>query len=172
MDEEQRLKSGLAAGDAACYGEVYDRHGAALFRTAMRILGNQADAEDAVQETFSALVRGRGRIGGVADLKAYIFASLRRAAFRISRNRRRRPAAALDESVLAAPQDDVDAEAERLWALAAALPGEQREVLAMKIQAELTFEQIGGMLGVSPNTAASRYRYALQKLQQMAERQQ
>jgi len=45
-----------------------------------------------------------------------------------------------------------------------ALPAEQREVLALKVDGELTFEEIGGLLNVSPNTAASRYRYALEKL--------
>jgi RNA polymerase sigma-70 factor (ECF subfamily) len=44
------------------------------------------------------------------------------------------------------------------------LPEEQREVLALKIWGEQTFEQIGASLGVPPNTAASRYRYALKTL--------
>jgi RNA polymerase sigma-70 factor (ECF subfamily) len=44
------------------------------------------------------------------------------------------------------------------------LPEEQREVLVLKIWAELTFEQIAGELEISPNTAASRYRYALAAL--------
>ena len=44
------------------------------------------------------------------------------------------------------------------------LPPEQREVLVLKIWGELTFEQIAGQLAVSPNTAASRYRYALAAL--------
>ena len=45
-----------------------------------------------------------------------------------------------------------------------ALPPEQREVVLLKIDGELTFVQIGQVLGVSMNTAASRYRYALEKL--------
>jgi RNA polymerase sigma-70 factor (ECF subfamily) len=41
------------------------------------------------------------------------------------------------------------------------LPRDQREVLVMKIWNELTFAEIGSALGISQNTAASRYRYAL-----------
>ena len=41
------------------------------------------------------------------------------------------------------------------------LPDEQRDVLVLKIWGELTFEQVGRELEISPNTAASRYRYAL-----------
>ena len=44
------------------------------------------------------------------------------------------------------------------------LPAEQREVLVLKIWNELTFEQIAETLGIPPNTAASRYRYALAAL--------
>jgi RNA polymerase sigma-70 factor, ECF subfamily len=44
------------------------------------------------------------------------------------------------------------------------LPTEQREVIVLKIWHELTFEEIGALQGISPNTAAGRYRYGLQKL--------
>ena len=46
----------------------------------------------------------------------------------------------------------------------AELPREQREVIVLKIWHEYTFEQIGELLEISPNTAAGRYRYGLQKL--------
>ena len=46
----------------------------------------------------------------------------------------------------------------------ATLPGEQREVVVLKIWHEHTFEEIGELLGISPNTAAGRYRYAMEKL--------
>ena len=44
------------------------------------------------------------------------------------------------------------------------LPTEQRELIALKLDADLTFMEIGDLLGISSNTAASRYRYALEKL--------
>ena len=44
------------------------------------------------------------------------------------------------------------------------LPPDQREVIVLKIWSEHTFEEIGELLGISPNTAAGRYRYGLQKL--------
>ncbi len=46
----------------------------------------------------------------------------------------------------------------------ATLPQEQREVVVLKIWHEHTFEQIADLLGISANTIAGRYRYALQKL--------
>jgi RNA polymerase sigma-70 factor (ECF subfamily) len=46
----------------------------------------------------------------------------------------------------------------------AALPPEQREVIVLKFWHHHTFEEIGELLGLSPNTAAGRYRYGLQKI--------
>jgi RNA polymerase sigma-70 factor (ECF subfamily) len=46
----------------------------------------------------------------------------------------------------------------------AGLPVEQREVIVLKVWHEHTFQEIGELLGVSPNTVAGRYRYGLQKL--------
>ena len=46
----------------------------------------------------------------------------------------------------------------------ATLPAEQREVIVLKIWHEYTFEQIGGLLELSPNTVAGRYRYGVKKL--------
>ena len=60
-------------------------------------------------------------------------------------------------------------QAERRNAISAALgelPDEQREVVVMKIWGRLSFPQIAEALEISPNTAASRYRYALAKLRE------
>ncbi len=46
----------------------------------------------------------------------------------------------------------------------AGLPRDQREVIVLKIWHEHTFDEIGELLGISPNTAAGRYRYGLEKL--------
>jgi RNA polymerase sigma-70 factor (ECF subfamily) len=46
----------------------------------------------------------------------------------------------------------------------AQLPMEQREVIVLKVWQGCTFEEIGGLLDISPNTAAGRYRYGLQKI--------
>ena len=52
----------------------------------------------------------------------------------------------------------------------AELPVEQREVIVLKIWHRLTFEEIGGLLEISPNTAAGRYRYGLQKIKYKLEK--
>ncbi|HEY2330251.1 MAG TPA: sigma-70 family RNA polymerase sigma factor, partial [Verrucomicrobiae bacterium] len=51
----------------------------------------------------------------------------------------------------------------------AQLPVEQREAIVLKIWHGCTFEEIGGLLEVSPNTVAGRYRYGLQKIKSKLE---
>ncbi|MCL2701780.1 MAG: sigma-70 family RNA polymerase sigma factor [Phycisphaerae bacterium] len=154
---------------------MVDRYGAAMFRVACRLLGSRHDAEDAVQEVFVAMARHPERLASVANMRAYLFVSLRHAAERIGRTQRRHPAGGFEESYGPVGDDragravDDSETAERLWALAQRLPAQQREVLALKIQGELSFREIGEILGIGVNTAASRYRYALEKLRHMAE---
>jgi len=56
---------------------------------------------------------------------------------------------------------------QQLWCAINRLPRKQREVLLLKIWEQMTFEELAGVLDISPATAASRYRYALGKLRQM-----
>lgn len=165
-EDDQGLDD-LAAGRPEAFAALYDRLGPALYRTAAAWLGSRPDAEDAVQEVFAGLVRARQSLRYVADLRAYLFASLRRVAGRIARRRRRLPAASLrvvaEPPVPAARPTDLDLSS-RLERALAALPAEQREVIALKIDGGLTFAQIAAVVGISANTAASRYRYALEKL--------
>ena len=166
---ENDLLKGLAAGNAEAFKQAYDTYGPALFRTAVRILGSRPDAEDAVQEVFAAMVRGRDRLTQVTNLKAYMFVSLRHVAGRILRREHLQAMTGLDETKLTANAPAEDTTTERLWQVAARLPVQQREVLALKIHGELTFKEIAIACNISPNTAASRYRYALEKLKQMME---
>jgi RNA polymerase sigma-70 factor (ECF subfamily) len=139
-----------------------------MYRTALRILGCPDDAEDVVQDVFLAVVRSRERLGDVRDLTAYLFAALHRAAGRCALRRVRAlqlsPAAA-DEAI--APVEKLASDNPQWYRLQQALrslPDEQREVITLKIDGELTFAQIAQVVGVSVSTAASRYHYALKKL--------
>lgn len=164
MDEPKEVS---AAGPAAReesldLGALFDRHGAALLGVALTLTGSHADAEDAVQQAFLDLYRSRAALARAAEPRAYLFRTLRNAALRLSGRRRALPL----ESVRAeaAAQEATREDLPGLERALARLPVEQREVLALKIDGELTFSEIGAALGIPQNTASSRYRYALQRL--------
>ena len=166
------LLEGLAAGREEAYAALYDQFGAALFRVAHALLGSSQDAEDSIQEVFVGLVRARQSLKKVESLRAYLFSSLRRAAARLATQRKTRLGLPLDQiGDVAAPGERAGASDQdvRLEKALERLPAEQRELIVLKIDGELTFAEIGAVLGIPLNTAASRYRYALEKLRAMLE---
>ena len=123
---------------------------------------SSADAEDVVQEAFVKFWRRNHDIRN----RGLLFATVRSVALdllrRDSRRARREATALSDVDQSVQPAFDVEDDSQRALVTALDfLPEEQREVLVMKIWNELTFAEIAQILGISQNTAASRYRYAL-----------
>lgn len=146
----------------ADWSDWLTQHGPALILLARQYVPSHADAEDVVHEAFLAFWRSPQ---SVADRTAYLYSCVRNTALNWLRTRKRR----LVREVATAQRESLDWFTTHMLQtdmleLLAALPVEQREVVVMKIWGRLTFPQIGESLGLSANTAASRYRYALDKL--------
>jgi RNA polymerase sigma-70 factor (ECF subfamily) len=148
------------------FAALYDEYQSLLFRVGHALLGSSVDTEDAVQSVFLSLIRSRKNLNGIADMRAYLLSALRHAAARIASSRMKemrlmqQAARPEKESSPAAKHDD----AFELEKALRRLPQEQREIIALKIDGGLTFAEIATLLSISPNTAASRYRYALENL--------
>lgn len=157
-----------ATDNPADWRRWFHEHGPKLLLCARQWTHCAADAEDVVQDAFVRYWRRQRGLGG--EPIALLLTSIRRAATDRARRDRRRDvreqAAGAESSDVSWFEPPADGD-ERQPLLAAALrrlPEAQREVLVLKIWGELTFEQIGGRLDISPHTAASRYRYALEAL--------
>jgi RNA polymerase sigma-70 factor (ECF subfamily) len=127
-----------------------------------RALGlSHGEAEDVVQDTFVALMQ---RSRPPEQPEHYCVRSFRNRALNYRRSLWRRLTREL-ESTRWFERSPGEGPAERAAMRAlAALPQDQREVIVLKLWHRHTFEEIGGLLEISPNTAAGRYRYGLQKL--------
>jgi RNA polymerase sigma-70 factor (ECF subfamily) len=150
MDEPKAdpLLRALAAGQEAAFAALYDRFGARLFRAAVGMLGSREEAEDAVQDVFVALVRARSGLAAVRDLAGYLFAALRRAA--ADRSARRKAERRAAREAPAAPAAACErASNPRLERALAALPEEQREVLALKFDGGLALPLVSLDSGMS-----------------------
>ncbi len=151
---------------------LYDAYAAPLYRYLLTLLAGEQDAEDALQEVFLGLLR-RGGKAAIRDPQAYLFRAARNQALMARRKRGRRDkeqsAAALSwidpgqcDPGSRAVAVDIDRAVQQL-------PAEQREVLALRLSEGMAFREIGEVLRVSTNTAASRYRLALARLRSCLE---
>jgi RNA polymerase sigma-70 factor (ECF subfamily) len=152
--------------------EWFDRHGPALVLLARQFVFGRADAEDVVQEAFIRFWRSRD---SVADPAAFLYACVKHCALDWQRGQRRQRlrdqrASRPEGGALFAGCAEETERREQIEAALRELPTEQAAVLVMKIWGGLSFPQIAAALEIPPNTAASRYRYALAKLrEQLAE---
>jgi len=132
-----------------------------------RALGlGHGEAEDVLQETFIALMQ---LPDAPEKPEHYCMRSFRNRALNYRRTLWRRLTREW-ESLRWFERTPEESPAERAaMACLAELPLDQREAIVLKIWHDCTFEEIGGLLDISPNTAAGRYRYGLQKIRQKLE---
>ncbi|MGA9452364.1 MAG: RNA polymerase sigma factor [Verrucomicrobiia bacterium] len=149
---------------------LYDEHAQSLFAFLLNLTRNQADTHDLLQDIFIKLARDPDLLAGVRDERAFLIRLAHNAAIDLIRRRavrdKTREQFAAESLSPFAPTRDPDEQTFRA-ALAdalAGLPPEQRAVIHLKLWEQLTFEQIADALDLPPNTAASRYRYGLDKL--------
>jgi RNA polymerase sigma-70 factor (ECF subfamily) len=150
---------------------LYQDHAPALFRFLIRLTGNEAEVKDILQEIFIRLAKSPGILDNIDSPRAYLFRMAHRHA--IDRMRREQTRQHYDLqarqegeshfSPQASSQDDAWRR-KLLGDSLSALPHEQKAVVLLKIWEGLTFAKIAEVLDIPADTAASRYRYALDKL--------
>lgn len=153
-------------------GDLFDLAAIRLVRLATGVTGNQMDAEDAVQGAFSRIA-GKPQLLARADAPwPYLIRAVRNEALRIIQKRRTSSLGEMDTQCghdTAEFMIQKEETADRVQRILRTLPKAQYEVVILKHWEELTFAEIADVLGKSQNTVASRYRYAMEKLQRSLE---
>lgn len=162
----------LATGETAVltnstqFSRLFDEHHGLIFRTAYRITGSSADAEDVLQTIFLRLVR-RGFEGEFASAESYFRRAAVNASLDILRARKQDRSVELDPAALSGP--DVAGEREKSECLRRAfaqLSPRSAEIFALRFLEDLSNRQIAEMLGMSQVLVAvtlHRTRRQLQK---------
>jgi RNA polymerase sigma-70 factor, ECF subfamily len=149
---------------------LYDEHAQALFAFLLNLTRHEADTRDLLQELFVKLSKRPDVLDGVRDERAFLLRLAHNLAIDLIRRRgareRHHEQLAGETVTLFVPAAEPDERAfrEALSATLGELPPDQRAVVHLKLWEGLTFEQIADLLGIPLNTAASRYRYGLDKL--------
>jgi RNA polymerase sigma-70 factor (ECF subfamily) len=151
--------------------QVYDAHAQALFAFLVNLLRNEADARDVLQEVFVKLARQPDCLREARDERSFLLRmahNLAIDAVRRQETRGRNHEAYSEEVPLfaASPNPDEQTYRQCLAAALGEIPADQRAVIHLKLWEGLTFEAIAEALDISTNTAASRYRYGMDKLRE------
>ena len=151
---------------------LYDEHAQAVFAYLLNFTRHEADTRDLLQELFVKLAKQPEVLDGVRDERSFLLRLAHNLAIDLIRRRgtREKNYEHLAGETLAvfAPTAAPDEDAFRI-ALTIALgeiPSDQRAVVHLKLWEGLTFKQIAELLDIPLNTAASRYRYGLDKLRE------
>jgi RNA polymerase sigma-70 factor (ECF subfamily) len=174
---DEQLLHRAAGGDREALDELFRRYRFVAYRVAYRLLGNEADALDAVQEAFvKALTHLRG-FQGRSSFKTWLLRVVSNASLDLGRQRGRREALSFDamspknrEDVEPLVADDAGRNLERedlrriLQRVLAQLPDAQRQTFVLHAEAGLSYREVADTLNISIGTVMSRLYYARQKL--------
>ena len=154
-------------GSRAAFGELYEHIAADLYRMALYTLGNQADAEDAVADTFAEAWKGIKNLREPEAFRSWMFRILSaRCKRQIGRIVARKNEIDLDsyyETAEEAIPENATRRAELREALAS-LAAEERQIVLLSVLEGYTMREIAEMLGLPHGTVSSKLSRSLHKL--------
>ena len=154
----------------ALFNEMVDAHGAALYRIAYRMVGDQHDAGELAKTRFRSAWNSRSRYRPELGERAWLVTILRRRVVDGWRKRRTRTIS-FDETVIdiGVPGDDPSAREfeDHVQAALAQLPDQLRETLLLVVVGELTHQEVADMLAIPIGTVLSRVSRARTRLRKL-----
>lgn len=175
--EDDDLAMRCREGDPAALATLYRRHAPPLLGYLTKLLGEPAEAEDVLQETFVRLFEGRGRYHGRGRFRAWLFTVATRLARDRQRQTRRRrdlDAAAIDELIHGSRSDPTERIryqdlSRRIDAALLDLPPAYAATFHLRVRESFSYEEIADMAGEPEGTLRSRVHHALRRVRQALE---
>lgn len=179
---DEVLLAAYGQGDTAAFEALLGRYRRPVFNFVLRMVGERGPAEELYQDVWLKVIERCDDFRGDAKFSTWLYAIARNLCLDHRRKMRFRTHAPLDLSNpgpvlgaggrLANPGPSTEQLAiarhtrDRIAGAVQALPEEQREVFLLRQLQGLSFQQIAEIVGIPTNTAKSRMRYALERLQQ------
>ena len=174
MMDELRAVAQAKKGDADAFAFLVETYETSVYRLALRMCGNAHDAEEVAQEAFVAAWKGLPAFRGESKFSSWLYQLTTNAAIDFLRREKRHRAVTPidDEPEPAAPDtpQQVLEEQEVSRALQQALDAlspEHREIFLLRQMRQLSYEEIGRLLGLEPGTVKSRLSRAKKQLRQI-----
>lgn len=174
VDPDAQLMLAYARGDLAAFDALYARYRGPLYRFLLRSLRDRALTDELFQETWGRVIAARARYQPQARFQTWLLQIAHNLV--IDGHRRKRPLADGEEAEVAlanhpAPEQQQPEHAlsdfeqrRRLQRAIEQLPDEQRSAVLLRLEHDLSLEEIADVTGVGRETVKSRLRYAMTKL--------
>lgn len=170
---DEELMLAYAAGEMNAFELLYHRHRGPLFRFMLRQVREHGTAEELYQDVWQRVIAARERYRPEARFSTWLYQIAHNRLTDHWRSQRHRPPAPENGDDRAEREPDPQTperrlsafeERRRLQLALEQLPTDQREVVVLRLEQELSLEEIGRITGVGRETVKSRLRYALDKL--------
>jgi RNA polymerase sigma-70 factor (ECF subfamily) len=177
--DDVTLLLAIARSDTAAFQQLYERHSAALFGLVLKILGNRADAEDVLQETFVQVWKAAHSFDPARG-KPISWLILLTRSRAIDRLRSRQTRNRISETVAQQPVADDPPASQQIIAsethatvrqAMVSLDGEQRRLIELAYFGGLTQSEIAAQLGQPLGTVKTRIRAGMMRLRELLETQ-
>jgi RNA polymerase sigma-70 factor (ECF subfamily) len=172
--EDKLLIWKFKRGNRDALRRIYDKYHGHLLKLAIVLTGDPDTSEDIVQDVFIHFAQSANRFGLSGSLKSYLITSTLNGVRNQCRTHRRRKVQSLEnaENVPATTKRPdqwvvLSERLERLSGAMACLPYEQREVITLRMEANMPFRQIADLQETSVSTVNARYRYGIEKLRSL-----
>jgi RNA polymerase sigma-70 factor, ECF subfamily len=163
----------IAQGDRLAMQVLFARHHVRVYRFVLRLVRNEAAAEDLISEVFLDVWRQADRFEGRSTASTWLLAIAR---FKALSSMRRKPDEELDEETAATIEDSSDTpeislqkkdKSEVLRSCLEGLSREHREVIDLVYYHEKSVEEVAAIVGIPEATVKTRMFYARKKLSEL-----
>jgi RNA polymerase sigma-70 factor (ECF subfamily) len=167
----------IANGDRLAMQVLFARHHVRVYRFALRLVRNEATAEDLISDVFLDVWRQAGKFEGRSAVSTWLLAITR---FKALSSLRRKPDQELDEETAEAIEDTADTpeitlekkeKGEVLRKCMNALSAEHREIIDLVYYHEKSVEEVAEIVGIPEATVKTRMFYARKKLAELLKAQ-
>ena len=177
MRDQEHIIARARRGDADAFEQLVEAYRNQVFRLALRMCGNEADADEVAQEAFLSAWKGLPNFRGESRFSTWLYQLTTHAVIDLMRREKRQAAAEdIDEITTAddgpSPQQQAGRAETRREVRAALmqLPEEYRQVLLLRFMQELSYEEIGQTLKLPAGTVKSRLNRAKAQLKDILSR--
>ena len=168
--EDKLLVIKCKRGSTEALGRIYEKYKTDMLVLAIALLNDKSAVEDVMHDVFLSFAQNIEKFGLTGNLKGYLLTCLANRARNFNKAKHQQGVELDPAEPVSAGSDEplraiiCNEQLQQLSNAMAGLPYDQREVIMLHFQAGMPFRTIGKSLGISANTAKSRYRYGLDKL--------